>query len=289
MKSVLPWRSFAPVFVACVGMWAEELPAQNEGVSVSYSLEPSPTVTLREPIVVHFEVVNESTQPIMLRMGLDRIDGFSFRLERPDGSVDTRPPTPRREGLFRLGDITLAAGERLRHQFLLNEWASLTTPGEYELDVRLLAPIEMSSGAKVASQPYHTSFKLLPRDDSQLKAACERLVQQIESSNFNVSDMRDAASALAHVNDPIAVPYLERALRSGKYIDNEITEGLARVGTEDAAQVLIAVIKELPAWPPNADTTQGTRAIHAWQALGTIERTTSNERLKQEIRRSVPR
>ena len=244
---------------------------------------------MHEPIIVHFEVFNESQQPITVRMGLDRTEGLSFTLKRPDGSAHTRPPTPLRDGIHRVGDITLAAGEYLGHQFLLNEWASLTAAGEYQLDVRLLAPVELSSGAKFVSKPYHTRFEILARDDSQLQAACERLTRVIESENFNVVDMRNAASALAHIDDPIAVPYLERALRSGKYVEHEITDGLARVGSEDAAKVLIAVIKELPAWPPNPHTTAGTRAILARQALERIAKTTSDERLKQEISRSVPR
>ena len=40
---------------------------------------------------------------------------------------------------------------------------------------------------------------------------------------------------------------------------------------------------QLGAWPPNVQTTAGTRAILAQQALQKIVATTSNERLKQEI------
>ena len=161
--------------------------------------------------------------------------------------------------------------------------------GTYEIDVRLVTAIEMSSGGKVVSEPYHASFKVLPRDESRLKAACEKLAQKIESSNLNVRDMSAAASALAYVDDPVVVPYLERALRSGKYVEASVINGLARVGTEDAAQVLITMVRESAAWPPNADTSAGIRAMLAQQALHTIAATTSNERLKQDISRSVPK
>jgi hypothetical protein len=271
---------------ACSGSWAEKLSAQTEGVSVSYSLEPS-VITMHEPLIVHFDLLNESTQPITLRLGTDRKENFSLVIQWPDGSEHERPPVPLREGAFRLGNVALGPGKRLREQLLLNEWASFTIPGEYELDVRLLTPIEMSSGAKFVSERYHTSFKVLPRDELQLKAACERLVQQIKSTN-DVGELHNAASALAHVDDPVVVPYLERALRSGKYVEHPVIDGLARIGSEDAAQILIGVVKESPAWPPNADTVAGTRAILAWQALHRIAATTSNERLKQEISQSVP-
>ena len=277
---------FALLLAACSGSWAETLSAQTEGVSVSYSLEPS-VITMHEPLIVHFDVLNESTQLITLQLGTDRKENFSLVIQRPDGSKHERPPLPPREGAFQPGDVSLGPGRRLREQLLLNEWASFTTPGKYQLDVRLLTPIEMSSGAKFVSKSYRTSFEVLPRDESQLKAACERLVQQIESTN-DVGELHDAASALAHVDEPIVVPFLERALRSGKYVEHPVIDGLARIGNEDAAQILIAVVKESPAWPPNVDTMAGTRAILAWQALHKIATNTSNERLKQEIGRSVP-
>ena len=277
---------FALLLLVCSGLWAKTLLAQSDGVKVSYSVE-HPVVTMHEPVIVRFDVSNESTQPITLQLGTDRKENFSLAIQRPDGSKHERPPLPLREGAFRLGNVDLGPGKRLREQLLLNEWASFTTPGKYQLDVRLLTPIEMSSGAKLVSKPYRTSFEVLPRDESQLKAACERLVQQIKSTN-NVGELHNAASALAHVDDPIVVPYLERALRSGKYVEHPVIDGLARIGNEDAAQILIAVVKESPAWPPNTDTMAGTRAILAWQALHRIAAATSNERLKQEISRSVP-
>lgn len=280
-------RLFALVLAAYGASWATRLPAQSEDVSVSYSLEQS-VITMHEPVVVRFDVLNKSTQPIKLQLGLDRKENFALALQWPDGSTHKRPPLPRREGVRRVGNVDLGPGERLRHPLLLNEWAGFPGPGAYEIDVRLLTPIEMSSGAKIVSEPYHASFKVLPRDESRLKAACERLVQQIEST-ADVGKGNDAASALASVNDPIVVPYLERALRSGRYVEHPIMDGLVRVGTEDAAQVLITVVKESPAWPPNTDTSAGTRAVLAWQALHRIAATTSNERLKQYISRSVPK
>lgn len=279
-------RFFVLLLGACNGLWAAQSSAQGEGVSVSYSLESS-TTTMHEPVVVRVDILNGSKQPITLRLGRDRKESFSLAIKWPDGSAHTRPATPLREGAFDPGNVSLAAGESLHHGLPLNEWASFPTPGQYELEARLLTPIEMSSGAKIVSKPYHTSFKVLPRDEAQLRAACERLVQQIEATEA-VRAANDAASALAYIDDPLVVPYLERALRSGRYVEHPVIDGLTRIGNEDAARILIAVIKESPAWPPNVDTLAGTRAILAWQGLQAIATTTSNERLRQEIRRTIP-
>jgi hypothetical protein len=277
---------FILLLVASGVLGAGKLGAQSEGVSVSYSLESSAT-TMHEPIIVRFEVHNRSKEPMAVELGADRTEGFAIQVKWPDGSAHKRPPAPVREGIRRTGNISLAPGEHLRHELLLNEWASFNAPGQYEVDVRLLTPIE-TAGGKFVSEPYHASFRILPRDEARLKATCERLVRQIESTD-DVSQARDAAAALAHVDDPIVVPYLERALRSGKYVETRVIEGLVRVGTEDAAQVLITVLKESLAWPPNTDTSAGTRAMLAQQALRKIAATTSNERLKQNISRSVPK
>jgi hypothetical protein len=278
--------SFILLLVASGVLGAGKLRAQSEGVSVSYSLESS-TTTMHEPIIVRFEVSNGSKEPMTVQLGVDRTEGFAIQVKWPDGSAHKRPPAPVREGIRRTGDVSLAPGEHLRHELLLNEWASFNTPGKYELDVRLLTPIE-TAGGKFVSEPYHASFRVLPRDESQLKATCERLVRQIESTD-NVSQAQDAAAALAHVDDPIVVPYLERALRSGKYVEDRIIAALAKVGSEDAAQILLGVVKESPGWPPSVQTTAGTRAILAQRALQKIVATTSNERLKQKINGALPR
>jgi hypothetical protein len=174
-------RLFALVLAAGGASWATRLPAQSEDVSVSYSVEPS-VITMHEPIVVRFDVLNKSTQPIKLQLGVDRKENFALTIQWPDGSMHKRPPLRRRDGAFGLGNVDLRPGERLRHQLLLNEWAYFPGPGAYEIDVRLLTPIEMSSGAKIVSEPYHASFEVLPRDEARLKAPAR--------SSLNRSNLR---------------------------------------------------------------------------------------------------
>lgn len=44
----------ALLLVACGGLWTEKLAAQSEGVSVTYSVEPS-VLTMHEPVIVRFD------------------------------------------------------------------------------------------------------------------------------------------------------------------------------------------------------------------------------------------
>ena len=120
-------RLFALVLAVYGPSWATRLPAQSEDVSVSYSVEPS-VITMHQPIIVHFDVINKSTQPIKLQLGADRKENFALAIQWPDGSTHKRPPLPRREGAFRLGKVDLGPGERLRHPLLLNEWADFPVP-----------------------------------------------------------------------------------------------------------------------------------------------------------------
>lgn len=259
--------------------------AQGEGdIDVSFSLESS-LITLHQPVLVRLAVKNQSAQTIKLRLGRDRKENFAFTLTRPDGKKQQLPPLPVREGLFDPGAVSLSPGAQLSHRLLLNEWTTFPAPGKYSLDVRLLTPIETGTGAGIQAKPYHASFEILSRDDALLIDVCESLAEQIESSD-SVREARDAAAALAHVDDPLVVPYLERALRSGKYVEAPIMDGLVRIGTADAARVLISILEESS--PPDMNTAAETRANLARQALQAIEANTLDEGLKQEIGRALP-
>jgi hypothetical protein len=51
-------------------------------------------------------------------------------------------------------------------------------------------------------------------------------------------DQADAALALSHVVDPVAVPYIEEALSATTRVDPILIEGLRRIGSAEARAVL---------------------------------------------------
>jgi HEAT repeat protein len=115
-----------------------------------------------------------------------------------------------------------------------------------------------------------------------LSQVCDRLTRQIERSS-SVREAREAALALAGISEPLAVPYLERALVSGKYIETIAIDALGKIGDGSAVRVLTAVVNESPQWIPDPNTTVGSRSLRAYRVLKEIAATTTDDALRQEI------
>lgn len=219
--------------VLAAGMCVDKVQAQPEnGIDVSYSIESS-IQTVGAPLRLMFRVENHSADKIKLKLGRDRKGSFSFVLQRPDGTKIQLSPLPKRERIFDLGMVSLSPGEHLIHPLLLNEFARFEAPGRYGIEVRLETPIETGAGTQIHVDPYYGKFEIAPRDEKMLMATAEKLTKQIESSR-SVREALDAAAALAFIDDPVAVPYLERALHSGQC---QRTVGVSRGSRAPGASV----------------------------------------------------
>jgi HEAT repeat protein len=92
----------------------------------------------------------------------------------------------------------------------------------------------------------------------------------------------DAAVALSHIKDPVAIPFLQQMLESGTTVDRYAAEGLGRIGTmgqQDAIDVLIASLAKA-----NVD-----RRSYITSALRNAEKTTSDEKIKFRIKAALSR
>jgi len=85
------------------------------------------------------------------------------------------------------------------------------------------------------------------------------------------------------------VPYLERALASGKYVEVIVIDALATIGNANAVRVLTGLVDASPQWIPDPNTTVGSRALRAYRALKTVASTTSDEALASEVARVLQR
>jgi HEAT repeat protein len=80
-------------------------------------------------------------------------------------------------------------------------------------------------------------LKVLGRDEKRLADACERLAKRATEADYQVA--RAAALALRYVQDPVAVPYLDRVLAKGdRGVKGFAVAGLASIGTTDAINKL---------------------------------------------------
>lgn len=89
------------------------------------------------------------------------------------------------------------------------------------------------------------------------------------------------ALAISYINDPIAVPYLERALHAsgpGALEGGLVVQGLGRIENDDSVRVLISALDM---------TDMPMTSINAWTTLATIEAHTDDPVRKMMIEKAV--
>jgi hypothetical protein len=250
MRQDLRQLTFAVVWIALLSSVAcasAAEPAQNlpssPGVAISYT---SPgQQSLNEPVIVAFKVTNSLSQPVMLDLGEDRKGAFSFTLIKPDG-VKVELPRFAREGISRIGKISIRPGETFSQNLLLNEWYEFTQPGKYILRGTLTQPIFTASGPlNEKDKGFEKTLEIGPRDELALTKTCDSLAAKIETSS-SYEEALGAAQALSYVRDPIAVAYLRRAMNARKLVEPIAISGLERIANEEAVQALGEGLKADP-------------------------------------------
>jgi hypothetical protein len=238
--------------------WAQESVAQS-----FRALDDS--LTLHEPVLVEFSLLNGLQDTVQADLGFNRKRNFEFAITAPDGARISAPPVDE-GGLGQIGQISLQAGETYSQVLILNEWYDFDVPGNYEVEAQFTGSIHTEGNAEVqAGGPQKIRLTILPRDPRQLAEVCESLSQEAVQASSYV-EARDAALALSFIQDPIAVPYLERVLREAKLMRVQAANGLARIATPGAIEILRASL----------NTGDSELEAIARSALGTIDRKTND-------------
>jgi hypothetical protein len=272
--SFLLWLVSTLSAVLIVGPQNESRPAVA-GVDMSYVFE-NQTHSLHAPIVLTFKVSNGLPNAIVLDLGQNRENGFTFRLVRPDGTTADSPSFTR-NGISMIGTAVLRSGESLSQELILNDRFPFDIPGKYKIAGHLAREITDEKGDKLGSDPgFQKDLEIVPRDESSLRKLCQELLDRFEQSN-SYSGAALIARELAIVDDPVAVPFLDKALRGGRLVEPFIISGLVRIGNEEAAQALIAVL--------NGKT--GVAADAARQGLAQIRSHTNDPVLREFIDRAL--
>ena len=196
------------------------------GVTAAFDLQ-SPSVTLHEPVAIEFSLRNQSAEVVTIDLGYGREGNFQFEIIQPDGSTFSPPPLPRHEGITRLPELSIPAGETYRQKLILNKWCPFSKPGDYRIGVTLRSVIRRGPGAHseiVFSQ--ELALRIGERDPKHLNEVCANLAKDGMSSNAQTA--LDAVGLLSYVQDVIAVPYLARLCREGPLV--AITKSIALDG-----------------------------------------------------------
>jgi hypothetical protein len=137
-----------------------------------------------------------------------------------------------------MNTIRLKPGERYVQRILLNEWFDFGDVGPYSLDIQFVGAGRTASGENITIQPSASlPIVVFPRDAEKLREACNRWLDRLRQTRDG-DDAREAAKALASVNDPVAVAYLRGAIKSDMGVFNYPITALMRMATPEAIQVL---------------------------------------------------
>lgn len=226
--------------------------------------------TLREPILLDFEVVNPTSDDLHLDLGDDRKGNFQISITEPHGKTVVVGKKPPQNGITFLGKIRVEPGETYSQTLVLNEWYTFREVGRYRISVVLTAP--MKSG-RTSRRVHPLAFEIdfTQRNPDQLAGACRSLVTRVQQAR-SVGPAMEAAHALSYVDDPVAVPFLEEILTDWRVVGHAIA-GLQRIRSPEAIAVLIRALK----------ITEHETALRARVALGLIAHETDDEATRSMI------
>ena len=193
--------------------------AQLSQSELKCTLTAKPSFTQGEPILLRLKLENSSNEPRGVDLGYDREGALLFRLVRPDGLSIDLPQTEIRGGIALLGEVAIPAQENHSQQIILDNWYKFTEPGSYRVALEILY-------SPCARQELR--FEITPEDLDRLKSVCNELLYAIEKNKNHYAKAADAAKALVQVHNPIAVPYLTKALESNPMVSSIVIPALKR-------------------------------------------------------------
>lgn len=221
-----------------LGTLAGGAPAQSgSGAFTSYQLINT-DLGVNEPVLLKVSIENRTPYPLTVNLGSNGHGccGFRAHLVRPDGQAESGPRI--RPSELSVGDKVIEPLSTFSIIILVNKWFSFDIPGRYLLDVDNASPF----GTDRVISPYPTDGHLIvdigPRNPARLRQICEDLESR---SSGHSRDATEAVEILAHVDDPIAVPFIAALLQSKERIAVPmLTETLARIADSAAVDALLS-------------------------------------------------
>jgi hypothetical protein len=235
--------------------------------------------TLHEPVVLLFEVHNGLEQPITVTVGSLTREFYDFTLTTPRGQVLRKDPFNGQVDIVTLGDgkTILEPGADYKEPLVMNQWFPFEGQGTYSLTSKLTSDIETADGS-FQTESQTAQLLINARDPTRLNKICADLEQQAEMTG-TVEEAQFPALALSYANDPIAVSHLDRLLSAHTLAYERAVQGLERIGTNEAVEVLLSALNEN--WGDIADL--------ATRSLGRMQDRIANPGLKETVKKAVER
>lgn len=164
---------------------------------------------------------NTTGYRIVVDFGVDDQTEFVFRHTKPDGSVVRVTPSVTPVSRMRTSHLMLR-GTSYTASVVLDEWLDLSQTGRHTIEVEFHGSVQIDGGDPAGlNRTARLLIDVTPRDPARLEKRGTEWLKQISTLSPG-SDARTAASALAAMRDPVAIPYLELATartRSATFVD----------------------------------------------------------------------
>jgi hypothetical protein len=211
---------------------------ESPKITVSCTLgTPQPTVNA--PVLLNVMIHNGLAEPIVVRTAVNShgYGAFHARITRPAGEMDDAPQ-PRPDEAVSGSAVTVGPSETTSTVVLVNKWFDFDREGKYILEVELAEPPMTVAGTRMPKpQAGRLSIEVAPRDPVVLHRICAELEEKITSAPLSSS--YELAEVLAHVKDPVAVPFLARLMEKDDKMAGVLAGGLERIGDASAIDTLL--------------------------------------------------
>jgi hypothetical protein len=214
--------------------------AQSPRNVVILSFTTRSPITLHEPVVVDCRLKNEGTQTIVADFGFlkqGEMGTARFAVTGPNGKE--MEVTPSEASIFIHQPIEIEKGESFHRQYILDEWHKFAEPGTYKLKIWFSTNIVTRTGDPVEVQRETVlTVRILPPDSTKLVHRCEELLEQVRAiRKKNERFPTEIAQIMSYMNDPVCIPCVQSLYQEAE--DVEATDGLRRIGTDEAFEAMI--------------------------------------------------
>ena len=192
--------------------------------------------TQGQPIVVRFTLGNDSTEPEIVDLGYDREGALELKLKRDEGEWIALPQKKVREGISRVGKVTIPPQESYSQQLILDDWYKFSEPGWYV--------VSLAIGKSRRCLGLNFEFKVIPMDAEWLRDVSSKLLETIKENKNDYAKAADAANVLARIDNRLAVPFLIKALEANPMIDSIVIPAIERIGDKEAVRFLISLLEK---------------------------------------------
>jgi len=186
------------------------------------------TLTRGFPLIATIQLSSPKLVAVDLGEGRTRL--FRFEVKTPSRLVSLTIPA--RPGLQVLGRVDIDP-RKPYEQIVVLPQEDFSEIGWYSVSVT----ISSQNGQHFEFDGGERSFEVLPYSKSQIANNCSELAHALAVAD-SADKQIELSYALASINDPAALPYLEDGLGHGWGVDDELLTGIERIGTRDAVEYL---------------------------------------------------